>query len=66
MLHYVCHVRHKDGDTGLAFYQGDMPRAGETVEVVVHGETIKGRVAVVSVPQRKTFDPAIHIYVEEV
>jgi hypothetical protein len=66
MLYYVCHVCHKDGATELASYQGDMPRAGEIVEVGVRGETIKGRVAVVSVPQRKTFDPAIHIYLEEV
>lgn len=66
---YVCHVRRKDGayDTGLDIYQGDMPRAGEIIAVVVRGETMKGRVGVVTVPRRKPRgDPVIHIYVEEV
>jgi len=66
MPRYVCHVRRKDGEcaTGLDIYQGDMPRAGE---VVVRGETMKGRVGVVTVPRRKPRgDPVIHIYVEEV
>jgi hypothetical protein len=41
MLTYVFHVQRKDGecDTGLDFYRGDMPRAGEIVQVVVRGKT---------------------------
>jgi hypothetical protein len=50
----------------VGIYQGDMPRAGEIVEVVIRGERMKGRVGVVTVPQRKTGDPAIHIYIEDV
>jgi len=69
MPHYVCHVRLKGGEyeTGADFYQGDVPRAGEIVQIVVYGETLKGRVGVVTVPQRKPRgDPVIHIYVDEV
>jgi hypothetical protein len=42
MLTYVFHVQRKDGvcDTGLDFYRGDMPRAGEIVQVVVRGEML--------------------------
>ncbi|MFY9838160.1 MAG: hypothetical protein WAK55_17160 [Xanthobacteraceae bacterium] len=69
MLTYVFHVQHKDGDCdeGLDFYQGDMPRAGEIIQLVVRGETLKGRVGVVSVPQSTPQgDRVIHVYVEEV
>jgi len=66
---YNCHVRRKDGgyDTGVDIYQGEMPKVGEIVTLVVHGETMKGRVGVVIGPQRKPRgDPVVHIYVEEV
>jgi hypothetical protein len=69
MHSYVCDVRRKDGeyDTGVDIYEGDMPRPGEVITLVVHGETMKGRVGVVTVPQHKTHgDPVVHIYVEEV
>jgi hypothetical protein len=69
MSHYVCHVRLKGGEyeTGADFYQGDLPRAGEVIQIVVCGETLKGRVGVVTVPQRKPHgDPIVHIYVDEV
>ena len=69
MLTYVFHVQRKYGecDTGLEFYQGDMPRAGEIVQVVVRGEMLKGRVGVVTVPQSTPHgDHVIHIYVEGV
>jgi hypothetical protein len=70
MLTYVFHVQRKDGecDTGLDFYQGDMPRAGEIVQVIiVRGEMLKGRVGVVTVPESTPHgDHLIHIYVEEV
>jgi hypothetical protein len=67
---YVCHVRRKDGeyDTGTEFYQGEMPRAGEVIEVVVSGETMKGRVGVVTVAQRMSLRgaPVIHFYIDEI
>jgi hypothetical protein len=69
MSHYVCHVRRKDGeyDNGVDIYRGEMPRAGDIVALVVHGERIKGRVGVVTVPQHKSRgDPVVHIYIEEV
>jgi hypothetical protein len=69
MSHYVCHVRLKGGEyeTGADFYQGDLPRAGEVIQIVVCGEALKGRVGVVTVPQRKPYgDPIVHIYVDEV
>jgi hypothetical protein len=69
MRNYICHFRRKDGeyDTGVDVYQGDMPRAGEIVTLVVQGETIKGRVEVVTVPQHKPRGELIvHIYVEEI
>jgi hypothetical protein len=49
---YVCYIRRKDGeyDTGTEFYRGEMPRAGEIIELVVRSETMKGRVGVVTVP----------------
>jgi hypothetical protein len=44
-----------------------MPRPGEIGTHVFHGETIKGRVGVVTVPTHKPHgDPVVHIYVEEV
>jgi hypothetical protein len=44
MYCYICHVRRKDGgyDTGVDIYQGEMPKVGEIVTLVVHGETMKG------------------------
>jgi len=69
MPHYVCHVRVNGGEyeTGTDFYQGDVPRAGKIVQIVVYGETRKGRVGVVIASQHKPRgDPVIHIYVEEV
>ena len=69
MHNYVCHVRRKNGEyeTGVDIYQGEMPKVGEIVTLVVYRETIKGRVGVVTVPQRKPRgDPVVHIYVEEV
>jgi hypothetical protein len=68
MSHCVCHVRLKGGEyeTGADFYQGDLAR-GEVIQIVVCGETLKGRVGVVTVPQRKPHgDPIVHIYVDEV
>jgi hypothetical protein len=54
-------------DTELDFYQGNMPRAGEIVQVVVRGEMLKGRVGVVTVPQSTLQgDRVIHVYLEEV
>jgi hypothetical protein len=67
---YVCHIRRKDGeyDKGTEFYQSEMPRAGEIIEFVVRGETMKGRVGVVTVPQRMSLrgDPVIQLYVDEI
>jgi hypothetical protein len=68
MHSYVCHVRRKDGeyDTGLDFYQGDLPAAGDIVQVVIFGEALKARVGVVTVPQRNPGVLIVHIYVEEI
>jgi hypothetical protein len=69
MLSYVCHVRRAgtEYETSVDTYQGDMPRAGEIVTLVVHGEAMKGRVSVVTVPQHKPRgDPVVHVYVDEV
>jgi hypothetical protein len=69
MPHFLCHVRLKGGEyeTGTDFYHGDIPRAGEIIRIVVCGETLKGRVGVVTVPEREPQrDPVIHIYVDEV
>jgi hypothetical protein len=69
MRNYICHFRRKDGeyDMEVDVYQGDMPRAGEIVTLVVQGETTKGRVELVTVPQHKPGgDPIVHIYVEEI
>jgi hypothetical protein len=67
---YACHIRRKVGeyDTGTEFYQGEMPRAGEIIEVVVGGEMMKVRVGVVTVPRCMSLrgDPVIHIYVDEI
>ena len=44
-----------------------LPRAGEVIQIVVCGETLKGRVGVVTIPQRKPHgDSTIHIYVDEI
>jgi hypothetical protein len=52
---------------GTDFYHGGIPRASEIVQIVVCGETLKGRVGVVTVPKRMPHgDPVIHIYVDEV
>jgi len=69
MAHCVCHLRLKGGEygPGADFYRGDLPRAGELIQIVVCGETLKGRVGVVTVPQRKPHgDPIVHIHVDEV
>ena len=69
MHSYVCHVRRKDGeyDTGLDFYQGDMPTEGKIIQIVVCGEALNVRVGVVTAPQRKSRGVLIiHIYVEEI
>jgi hypothetical protein len=56
MAHYVCHVRLKGGEyeTGADFYQGDMRKEGEVIQIVVCGQTLKGCVGVVTAPQTKT------------
>jgi hypothetical protein len=69
MSHYVCHVRLKGGEyeAGADFYRGDIPRAGEVIQIVACGETLKGRVGFVIVPQRKPHgDPVVHIVVDQV
>jgi hypothetical protein len=67
---YACHIRRKDRecDTQTEFYQGEMPRAGEIIEVGVRGEMMKVRVGVVTVPRCMSLrgDFVIDIYVDKI
>jgi hypothetical protein len=63
----VFALRVENTRVGQDFYQGDLPRAAEVIQIVVCGETLKGRAGVVTVPATKAHgEPVVHIYVDEV
>jgi hypothetical protein len=69
MSRYRCHVRGRNGptQTELDIHDGEPPRVGTVINVVVAGKTVPVRICALSIdPSKVEDDPIIHVYMEEI
>jgi hypothetical protein len=69
MSRYRCHLRRRNGQTQteLDIHDGEPPRVGTVVNVIVADETVPVRIGSLSVdPSEAEDDPIIHVYMDEV